>query len=50
LLSGSEIFLVLETAWDASRFALIHRADSFLPPRLAHGRDFQRLRQKRAQL
>jgi hypothetical protein len=48
LLQGSEISLVLGTA--NPRFARMHRAGFFLRHRLAHGGDFQRLRQRRAQL
>lgn len=50
LLPGWEIFWVLGTAKHVTRFARIRRVGFFLPHRLAHGRDFQRLRQRRAQL
>jgi len=50
LLSGSEIFLVSGTVKHASGFVRIHRAGFFLRPRPVRGEDFQRLRQRRAQL
>jgi len=49
-LPGSEIFLVLATAKRASGFARTHRAGFFLRHRPVRGEDFQRLRQRRAQL
>ena len=50
LLPGSEIFLVSETAKNATRSARIPRVGFFLRHRLPHRRAFQELRQKRTQL